>query len=404
MLISSSAYAQQAALKIAANQFKALVKVEDEEKFYNDLIAKGPADHAKPDQYNEYRAQLAVDWLTKGNIKKYKFYKNTNPKFTALQLFDLSNLLEYWVDNNINVAEVEQISNQILEELEKKVHDDTFNRAGILLEVNALANANLGNIGIAMRNIEKSGTNAMFRDIPYFRNSKANYLCRYGAILAAAGQYQRALDTLSNAVRNAISTKTTVSTLKEVYQKAKGNSLDVDMYIASLQNEAYNKIAKEVEKAWTAETKKVPGITLTDMNGKAVKLSEYRGKIVVIDFWSTVCKPCVAAFPAFERIVDFYRNEPFKFFAINEGEQPDIVKPYMDKKGYKLDVLFDNEEALFKALGALGTPQKFIIDANGNINQTGIGYTGSDDKEFYKLRAMIELAKRHSSGKSAAIN
>jgi hypothetical protein len=37
------------------------------------------------------------------------------------------------------------------------------------------------------------------------------------------------------------------------------------------------------------------------MNGKAVKLSDYKGKIVVIDFWSTVCKPYVAAFPAFER-------------------------------------------------------------------------------------------------------
>ncbi|MNE66968.1 hypothetical protein D3C80_1625510 [compost metagenome] len=74
----------------------------------------------------------------------------------------------------------------------------------------------------------------------------------------------------------------------------------------------------------------------------------------------------------------------------------------MDKKGYKLDVLFDNDEAIFKALDALGTPQKFIIDTKGNINQTGIGYAGSDDKEFYKLKAMVELTKARSSDRSAA--
>ncbi len=398
-MVSGSVYAQQKSQQIA-RQFNALVKVEDEEKFYNDLIEKSPVDPAKPDQYSEYRAQLAVDWLIKGNIEKYKFYKNTNPKFTALQLFDLSNLLEYWVDDNKHIAVVEQISKQILDEIARKVHDDTFSRTGILLEVNALANARLGNIDIALKNIEKSGVNAMFRNMPYFRNSKANYLTRYGAILSVAGQHQRALDTLSAAVRTAISTPKTVVILKEVYQKAKGNSPEVDKYITALQEEAYQKIVKEVEKAWIADTKPAPDITLSDMTGKAVKLSDYKGKIVVIDFWSTACKPCVAAFPAFERAVDFYKNESFQLFVINEGESPDIVKPYMDKKGYKLTVLFDNDEAIFKALGALGTPQKFIIDANGNINQTGIGYAGSDDKEFYKLKAMIELTKARSSVKS----
>ena len=350
----------------------------------------------------EDAAQLAVDWLIKGNIEKYKFYKDTKPKFTAIQIFDLSNLLENWVDDNKHIAVVEQISKQIVDEIGKKIHEDTFSRMGILFEVNAMANAKLGNIDIAMINIEKSGENAIFRTFPYFRNSKANYLNRLGAILSAAGQHQRALDTLSNALRTATSTPRTIITLKAVYQKAKGSSSGVEQYIAALQDEAYQKIAKEVEKAWITETKPVPDITLTDINGKAIKLTDYKGKIVVIDFWSTVCKPCVAAFPAFERAVDFYKNEPFQLFVINEGETPDIVKPYMTKKGYKLNVLFDQDEAIFKALGAVGTPQKFIIDADGNINQTGIGYAGSDDKEFYKLKAMVELTKARFSGKSAA--
>lgn len=358
-----------------------------------------PQQMAKPDQHP---AQLAVDWLIKGDIDKYKFYKNTNPKFTALQLFELSNQLEDWVDDNKNVAAVEQISKQILEEIERKMHEDTFGRSVILLEVNAIANAKLGHIGIALRNIEKSTSlKSPYRQFAYFRNSNANYLTRYAAILSASGQHQRAFDTLSNAIRTGVSTPKTVATLNEVYRKVKGNT-GADKYIAMLQNEAYQKIYKEVEKAWISEPKKAPDFTLTDINGKAIKLSDYKGKIVVIDFWSTVCKPCVAAFPAFERAVDFYKKEAFQLFVINEGESPDIVKPYMDKKGYKLDVLFDNDEAIFKALGAIGTPQKFIIDANGNINQMSVGYAGADDKEFYKLKAMIELTKARSSGKPSA--
>lgn len=402
VLVSGTLYAQHTPQQIA-KQFNALVNVEDEERFYNDLIAKNPAGTAKPDHYNQYRAQLAIDWLIKGNIDKYNFYKNTHPKFTALQLFELSNLLEYWVDDNKNVAEVEQISKQLLDDLRKKIHDDTFSRTGILLEVNAVANARLGHVDIAMKNIKASGEYATFRNFSYFRNTKANYLNRYSIILSAAGQHQRALDTLSMAVGNAISTPKTIVTLKEVYQKVKGNNADVDKYITALQDESYQKIYKEVEKAWIAATKPAPDVTLTDIDGKAVKLSDYRGQIVVIDFWSTVCKPCVAAFPAFQRLVNFYKEEPFRLFVLNEGEDAATVKLYMEKNGYKLNVLFDNNEAIFKALNALGTPQKFVIDANGNINQTSIGYSGSDDKEFYKLKAMVELTKARSSEKTSAV-
>ncbi len=397
LLISGSAWAQQTPQQIA-KEFNAFVKVEDAEKYYNDLLVKSPEDPAKPSQYNDYRAQLAVDWLIKGNVEKYQSYKNSNPKFTGLQLFDISNLLEYWADDNKHVALVEQVSRQLIEELDKKMHRDQFSRLPVLLEVNAVANARLGNIDVAMKNIAKSSDiQSPFRNFAYFRNTLANYLNRYSIILSAAGEDQRALDTLTKAIREANSTSHLVATFKEVYRKVKGNTKGMDKNIATLQDEAYHKVYKEVEKAWIAETKPAPDLPMLDMNGKTVKLSDYRGKIVVIDFWSTTCKPCVAAFPAFERVVDLYKKEAFQLFVVDVGESQETIKAYMDKKGYKLQVLIDNE-SVFKALNALGTPQKFIIDAKGNINQTGIGYAGSDDKEFYKLKAMIELTKARSSG------
>lgn len=393
LLISSSVIAQP-----TIEQFHALVKVEDQEKFYEDMVAKNAAGTSGHEQYSEYRAQLAVEWLTRGNIEKYKFYKDAGLAFSPQQLFELSNVLEYWVDDNKNITVVEQITRQLLEDIEKKTQPDILGRVSILLEVNAMANARLGNIDVAMKNLERSSESTTFRNIPYFRNSQANYFNRYGFILAAAGQSQKALDTLTKAVRDGNSTPKLITTFKEVYQKLKGDTSGMCEYVASLQAEAYRKIYKAAEKEWISNAKQIPDVTLWNTEGKKMKLSELKGKIVVIDFWSTVCKPCVAAFPAFELVVDLYKQEPFQLYVVNIGEDPGLViKPFMDKKGYKLEVLCDRDEALFKALKAIGTPQKYIIDPEGKVRMTGIGYAGADDKEFYKLKAMIELTKARSS-------
>lgn len=402
LLIPGSVWAQQTA-KQEAEQFHALVKVEDQEKFYNNLIAKNPADPSKPGQYNEYRAQLALDWLANGNIEKYDLYKKTGCSFSPVQLHELSTVLEYWVDDSKNITEVEQISRLLLQDIEKKTQPDVLGKATVLWEVNAMANAKLGNTAVAIKGLERSGEQADFRKFPYYRNSLANYLNRYGFIYAAAGQSQKALDTLTKAIRDGNSTSRLIATFKEVWQKLKGDSAGLAAYVASLQNEAYQKIYKAEEKEWISNAKKVPDVPLWDNNGKMRKLTELKGKIVVIDFWSTSCKPCVAAFPAFERVVDLYKQEPFQLYVINTGgEDPDlVVKPFMEKKGYKLEVLYDRNEAMFKALNALGTPQKFIIDQEGKLRLTGIGYAGADDKEYYKLKAMIELTKARSAAAKA---
>ncbi|WP_169305738.1 TlpA disulfide reductase family protein [Sphingobacterium alkalisoli] len=394
MVFSGCAYAQQVQVKDV--EFATILAVEEAEKYYNSLMAEEPEDSDNTAKYSEYRGQLAVDWLLKGNVEKYQFYKKMQPKFTALQLFELSNHLEDWVDNNTEVRRVEQISSELLGELEKGMYYDQFSRVGVLLEINAVANARLGNVQLAKERIEASNEKVIFRNFPYFRNSLANYLNRYAVILAADGQPQRALDTLSKAMRDANSTAVLRGTLREVYQQVNGSKKGLEEYIATLEEEAYRTTYENVQKEWKANGQAVPNIPLTDYDGKEIRLSTYKGKIVVIDFWSTVCKPCVAAFPAFERIVKEYSKDPFELFVINVGETADIVRPYMKKKGYTLNVLFDNHEKIFNAIGAIGTPEKFIIGTDGNIQLRGVGYAGSDDAEYYKLKAMVEVAKAHT--------
>ncbi len=132
-----------------------------------------------------------------------KFYTNNDPKISYLNLLNLTYTLEYLVEDNKNLRIVEQVSKQVLDKLDKaKVNDDlSLDRMQVLLEVNAMANAKLGNVDIAMKNIERSSTIKGMREGKYFRDSKSNYLNRYCIVLSAAGQHKRALDTLASSTQ-----------------------------------------------------------------------------------------------------------------------------------------------------------------------------------------------------------
>lgn len=422
LLISSSAWAQQVASeKHNFRDFNLIVKVEDQEKYYNEMLQESPLDPAKPNLYNEYRAQLAIGFIAKGNEERYKFYMNTNPKFSPIDILDLTYALEYLVDEGKNLNVVEKASRDVLEKLEKGVLTDGLSRTQVLWEVNALANARLGNIDLAMKNIIKSGTiKGSAREDKYFKDSKSKYLTRYSLILSAAGEDKRALDTLTKAIRNADSNPKLVATFREIYKKVYGSDKGADKYIASLQEEAYQKYYREVEKSFIADIKApvsgavkigdnmvtvfngkqlAKNVSLPNLNGKMVNFADYQGKILVIDFWTTGCTPCVAAFAGFAKVVAEYKKEPFQLFVINLFEQQNTVKSFIAKKGITLDVLHDEPN---KAFDVQATPTKIIFDPMGNIRFYSIGYAGSTDREYYKLKAMVEIVKARASGEVTA--
>jgi peroxiredoxin len=424
LFISSSAWAQQAATKkYNYNDFNLIVKAEDKEKYFNEMLQEKPEDSSKPGQYDEYRVPLATSWLAKGNLERYKHYTKNDPKFSFPNLLDLTYALEYLVEDNKNLKIVEQVSGEALDMLAKgKAEDIENDRMQVLLEVNAMANAKLGNVDVAMKTIERSSTIKGMREGKYFRDSKSNYLNRYGIVLAAAGQHKKALDLLTEAVRSADSNPKLVATLREVYKKVNGNEKGLDNMLKSLQDEAYQKYYKEVEKLYIADTKipfrgttpdpnsddknkkitlftanqQAKDVSLLDLNGKTVNFADYKGKILVIDFWTTGCTPCVAAFAGFERVVADYKKDAFQLFVINIFEDQPTVKSFIAKKGITLDVLRDEPN---KAYDIQGTPTKIIFDPLGNIRFYSVGYAGSTDREYYKLKAMVEITKAGASGK-----
>lgn len=410
MLISSSAWAQQPAkkAKYGIDQFMLIEKVEDQEKKYNEVL-KEPASNLTATAINDLRAELAYHWLAKGNVERYRFYKATKPKFNFRQGLFLSYAVEKLLDEKMQYADAAQISKELLE-------DGGYDRTSVLLEVNAAANAKLGNVDVARKLIAQSTADkgSDVRLTKYFKDAQSNYLNRYAMVMLAAGDNQKAFDVLTKAFKEADSNPYMIFTFKEAYKKVKGTDKGFEPYLKSLQAEAYQKYYKEVEKSYVAvaqqtldgtfpdpsdgtklitsfrATKPVKEVNMKNLEGKIVNLGDYKGKILAIDFWTTGCTPCVAAFAGFEKVVADYNKEEFQMFVVNIFEDDRTVKAFAATKPIKLDVLQDEENKMYDVRA---TPSKVVFDPMGNIRFFATGYAGSTDREYYKLKAMVEIIK-----------
>lgn len=183
--------------------------------------------------------------------------------------------------------------------------------------------------------------------------------------------------------------------LKAQYIKRKKSDSGFDEYLVALEKEAYTKMLEELKKQ--VINKPASAFTLTDLDGKKVSLADYKGKVVVLDFWATWCGPCVASFPGMKKMQDKYKADPnVKFLFVDtwqtEENKEKNARDFIAKNQYEsFHVLMDNEDKVVSQFEISGIPTKFIIGKDGNIKFKSVGFNG--EAHLYKeLPAMIELA------------
>jgi peroxiredoxin len=113
----------------------------------------------------------------------------------------------------------------------------------------------------------------------------------------------------------------------------------------------------------------VEDFQLVDLSGKMQSLSQYRGKIVLLNFWATWCKPCTTEMPAMQTIYDKLRDKGFVVLAVNELEDDAKVREHIKQYGHTFPVLMDRDNKVANQFGVFGLPVSVFIDEKGVVQE-----------------------------------
>ncbi|MDZ4815938.1 MAG: TlpA disulfide reductase family protein [Verrucomicrobiota bacterium] len=127
-----------------------------------------------------------------------------------------------------------------------------------------------------------------------------------------------------------------------------------------------------------------PAWELKDIDGKTVKLSDFKGKVILLDFWATWCPPCREEIPGFINLQKKYGDKGVVIIGVSVDEGgPDVVKKFAQKLGVNYPMLMASPELPDQYGGIEGIPTTFIIDKTGKIVDIHVGMT--PEAEFEKI-------------------
>ena len=117
-----------------------------------------------------------------------------------------------------------------------------------------------------------------------------------------------------------------------------------------------------------------PDFTFPGLDGKMVSLSDYKGKVVLVNIWATWCPPCVDEMPSMEKLYNKFKGQNFEILAVSIDE-PGLkaVAPFMRKFNLTFPALIDSKGAINAVYGVTGVPESFIIDKQGILAKKIVG-------------------------------
>lgn len=143
----------------------------------------------------------------------------------------------------------------------------------------------------------------------------------------------------------------------------------------------------------------VPEFSFEISKDKVVKISDYKGKLILINLFATWCPPCNTELPVVQKQIweKYSNNEGFAFFVFGREEGWDKLIPFKEKKGFTFPILPDLDRNIFKQFATQSIPRNIIVDEEGKIIYQSIGYT---EKEFAEMVALIDQKmKKQAAGK-----
>ncbi len=133
-----------------------------------------------------------------------------------------------------------------------------------------------------------------------------------------------------------------------------------------------------------------PAFTLTALTGGQTALSQYRGQVVLVNFWATWCGPCQQEMPLLDQMYKKYKPAGFTLIGVNVDKEEPAVKELLARKPVSFPVLLDPANQVSKAYHVDEMPSSVIIDRKGEIRYIHRGYRPGDENDYQdRIRQLI---------------
>lgn len=222
---------------------------------------------------------------------------------------------------------------------------------------------------------------------------------RYAKILEQVNQPDTAVSFLMKVAGKGRLNRSMAAQLHRLYQQTGSGDEALQRFIDSLKISIHASMVEELREKM--DSTKAPNFSLRDLTNRRVRLSDFKGKIVVLDLWATWCIPCINSFPAMQKQVEKYPDIVFLFIAVEEkGKDPKSrVKSFMEKNPYTFQVLMDepigNTERyqVINSYKPTGIPAKYFIDKAGILRFQSQGFD-TDEELINEMDAMFSILKQ----------
>jgi peroxiredoxin len=136
------------------------------------------------------------------------------------------------------------------------------------------------------------------------------------------------------------------------------------------------------------ESAAAPDFTLLSLEGQPAQLREFRGKVVLLNFWATWCAPCLHEMPSLERLYQTFKQTDFVLLAVSMDRQgQEVARPFVDNLKLTFPVLLDPTLEVSRQYGVRGLPTTYLIDPQGLLIGAVIGA-----RDWYKPEAKVLIA------------
>jgi peroxiredoxin len=144
-----------------------------------------------------------------------------------------------------------------------------------------------------------------------------------------------------------------------------------------------------------------PDFSLPDLGGKKQQLSDYRGKVVFLNFWATWCKPCKEEMPSMEALWENFKNEGFVMLAVSMDRVTTTkdIPPFIESLKLTFPILTDSWGQTDKRYKLMGVPETYLIDQNGILREKIIGPRDWTSRENMDL--IVRLLHRQATSARA---